>query len=106
MRAAEYLRGQGYDIIEKNWQAGHKEIDLIAQKEKTIVFVEVKAAIGTQFGHPAEWVDKRKRKNLILAAEQYIADRKLKNHDFRFDLITFYKGKLEHYENAFGAEEG
>ncbi len=105
MRAAEYLRELGYDILEKNWQAGHKEIDLIAQKENVIVFVEVKAAIGTQFGHPAEWVDKRKRKNLIMAAEQYIADRKLKNVDYRFDLITFYKGKLEHYENAFGEEE-
>lgn len=104
-KAEEYLRGRGYEILEKNWQAGHKEIDLIAQKENCVVFVEVKAAVGTQYGHPAEWVDKRKRKNLVLAAEQYIADRKLKNSDYRFDLITFYEGKLEHYENAFGAEE-
>jgi len=104
-RAEEYLRARGYTIIEKNWQAGHKEIDLIAQLNNTVIFVEVKAAMGDKFGHPAEWVDKKKRANLVAAAGQYITDRKLKDVDYRFDLITFFDGKLEHYENAFTADE-
>ena len=103
--AEEFLLANGFTILEKNWQAGHKEIDLIALKDKIIIFVEVKAATGQKYGHPAGWVDKRKRQNLIAAAGQYIADRKLKDHDYRFDLITFFDGQLEHYESAFTADD-
>ena len=104
-KAAEnYLIRQGYEILERNWMAGHKEIDLIAGKEKTVVFVEVKSSRNLQYGHPAERVDNRKRQNLIDAARQYIIARELHGVDFRFDLITFLEGKLEHYPDAFQVE--
>jgi putative endonuclease len=102
--ASEYLENKGYTILERNWNAGHKEIDIIAIKDKTIVFVEVKSSRNLNFGHPSERVDKKKRDNLINAAEQYIIDKNLKNCDFRFDLITFLDGKLEHYPNAWQKE--
>ena len=93
--------GKGYKTLEKNWQAGHKEIDLIVHKDNTVVFVEVKGSASKKFGHPSERVDKQKKSNLILAAEQYIIKKNLKECDFRFDVITFLDGKLEHYPDAF-----
>ena len=102
--AEKFLVDSGYSIIEKNWQAGHKEIDLIARKDKTVVFVEVKGAMSNEFGHPSERVDQRKRANLIEAAEKYIMTNDLQDCDFRFDLITFFDGQLEYYPNAFQRE--
>jgi len=101
--AEEFLIASGYDILERNWQAGHKEIDLIAQKKNLILFVEVKAGLTGSYGHPAEWVDRKKQANLIEAANQYIAEKELIGCDFRFDLITFFKGELEYYPDAFRA---
>lgn len=102
--AEKFLIDNGYKTLEKNWQAGHKEIDLIVQKDNTIVFVEVKGSISKQYGHPSEKVDKRKRANLISAAEQYILAKNIKDNDLRFDIVTFLHGKLEHFPNAFQCE--
>ncbi len=103
--AEDFLVREGYSILERNWQAGHKEIDLIARRDDTIVFVEVKGSRTGQYGHPAGWVDAAKRRNLVAAAESYIADKNLTGCDFRIDIITFHDGHLEHFENAFPAEE-
>lgn len=102
--AERFLIDNNYEILEHNWMAGHKEIDLIVQKDNTVVFVEVKGGMSNKFGHPSERVDKRKRDNLISAAEQYIISKNLKDCDFRFDLITYYEGKMEYYPNAFQKE--
>ncbi len=99
--AAKFLTENGYEIIEKNWRAGRREIDLIAVKDKTVVFVEVKGASSQKFGHPSERVDQKKQDNLIKAAEQYIIAKDLNGYDYRFDLITFLNGRIEHYRNAF-----
>jgi len=103
-QAEKFLIENGYSIIEKNWQAGHKEIDIIARKKNTIVFVEVKGSTTMKYGHPSEKVDRRKQDFLISAAEQFILAKDLKNCDFRFDLITFLNGKIEHYQDAFQRE--
>jgi putative endonuclease len=103
-QAEKYLTDNGYLVLEKNWQAGHKEIDLIAEKDNTIVFIEVKGAADKKYGHPSEKVDRRKRDHLIDAAEQYIASKNLSNRNFRFDLITILDGQLEYYPNAFQRE--
>jgi len=102
--AADYLISQGYTILDRNWQAGHKEIDLIARKDNLVVFVEVKASRTGSFGHPIERVDRTKQQNLLAAAQQYIQDPKLAGCDFRLDVITFFEGKLEHFPDAFQGE--
>lgn len=102
--AATYLEQHGYTIVERNWRAGHKEIDLIARTETALVFVEVKAAGGKTFGHPAEWVGRQKRRNLRQAAQQYVTTRRISGLDLRFDIITFQDGRLEHFPDAFQDE--
>jgi putative endonuclease len=104
-QAEKYLIENSYSVLERNWTVGHKEIDLIALKDNTVVFVEVKGGRSREYGHPSERVDKRKRENLIIAAEQFIIARDLKGYDFRFDIITFFDGKLEHYPDAFQRED-
>ncbi len=103
--AANYLEAEGYEIIARNYQAGHKEIDLIIKKENEIIFVEVKSAANLKFGHPAERVDEKKKNNLIKAAHYFIEEHNIIDYDLRFDVITFLDGKIEHYPNAFEATE-
>jgi putative endonuclease len=102
--AAKYFAEAGYTILEHNWHAGHKEIDLIVRKDNLIVFVEVKSASSTRFGHPAERVDQTKRMRLTSAAEQYLIAKDITECDLRFDVVTFLEGRLEHFPNAFPAE--
>ena len=103
--AGKYFLENNFEILEENWQAGRKEIDLIVKKENLIIFVEVKSASSKKFGHPSERVDQRKIQNLSQAAKQYILVHNLTNIDMRFDVVTFIEGKLEHYENAFDVIE-
>jgi len=101
--AEQLFLTQGYEVVERNWRTGHKEIDLIVRKGNLIVFVEVKSAETPKFGHPAERVDNRKVKNLTEAAEIYIQTNRIVGCDLRFDVVTFVDGKPEHYPDAFGA---
>ena len=103
--AAHFFLDSGYLILNRNYRAGQKEIDLIVQKGNSLVFVEVKSASSTRFGHPAERVDKKKINNLIKAAQQYLIENKIEGCDLRFDVVTFVGGELEHYPAAFEIEE-
>ena len=104
VRAAEFFKSKQYEIVEQNWRAGRREIDLIVRKGNQLVFVEVKASRGTSFGHPAEWIDTRKIELLTEAARAYLAENGITGVDIRFDVVTFTEGKLEHYPNAFDAQ--
>jgi putative endonuclease len=105
-RLAEvFFTQRGFDILQRNWRAGHKEIDLIVRKGNLIAFVEVKSTRTKEFGHPAGRVDEKKIANLTQAAHRYLIDNEIKGCDLRFDVVTFVNGKLEHYPNAFPASE-
>jgi len=106
--AAKHLEEKGYEILERNFHAGHKEIDIIAKTSETVVFVEVKASRQLRFGHPSLRVTKKQRANIITAARKYINDNMLEGYDFRLDVVSFYPEKggkyiLEHTEGAFMA---
>ena len=103
--AGRYFQDQGFDIIERNWHDGPREIDLIVSKDNLIVFVEVKSASSRKFGHPVERVDKRKVHNIVRAAQRYLVDEDIHHYDLRFDVVTFIDGQLEHFPDAFTAQE-
>src|SRR5215471_19864407 len=63
-RAARWLEASGYALLARNARAGGVEIDLVAARGDTIVFVEVKARRGRTHGAPEEAVDARKRRRL------------------------------------------
>jgi len=47
--AVSYMLEHGFEILERNWRHSHKEIDIIAQREGTLYFVEVKARHGEEW---------------------------------------------------------
>ncbi|TFF38256.1 YraN family protein [Mucilaginibacter psychrotolerans] len=103
--AKAHLEANGYEIMDENWVHGKAEIDLIAYKDKTIIFAEVKTRTGTGFGLPEDFVDARKQRLLADAADEYIY---LMNHqgEVRFDIISILFDRtnnynLKHIEDAF-----
>lgn len=101
--AKKHLESKGYIILEQNWRCSHKEVDLIAKINNTIVFVEVKTRTSS-FRSPVEAVDRQKQKLLISAANYYVKQKNL-DCDIRFDIVSIVVTNgnvdLEHIENAF-----
>ena len=85
--AADYLRSKDYVILERDWHSGHRDIDIIAQQDGCIVFIEVKTRRSTEFGSPAQAVDYHKQQNLLRAINHYIHYRHL-DMPWRFDVIS------------------
>ncbi len=103
-RAAAYLMAHGYVIRDRNWRLGHKEIDIVAQKNGELVFVEVKARRDNRFGDPIEAVTDTKMLRLLQAANAYVRYHRIV-WPVRFDIIAITgepgHQKVEHIEDAF-----
>lgn len=105
--AALYYEDRGYEILERDWKVGKRDIDLIALTEDkdTLVFVEVKTRQNNDLQEPEEAVDVKKMRNLAIAANAYVKLRGL-DMDVRFDIISVI-GKcscvesIECFEDAF-----
>ena len=103
--AKRFLEENAYEILDENWCFGKAEIDLIAYRDKRIVFVEVKTRSNTGFGQPEDFVNESKQILLQKAAEEYLYLMNFKG-EIRFDIISilFQKNgdyKLKHIEDAF-----
>ena len=102
--ALAHLRSAGYTIKEANWRFSKDEIDIIAQKENVIVFVEVKTRRNDYFGLPQDAVTRKKQKFLIRAADAYIQKNEI-DLEARYDIISVIKTesshKIDHIEDAF-----
>ncbi len=94
----------GYEVLERNFIFQKAEIDIIAQKEKELIIVEVKTRNSAFFGDPQDFVSNAKIKLLVKAANEYVISNNL-DVEVRFDIISVIKNKqteqLEHFENAF-----
>jgi putative endonuclease len=102
--AQQHLLTQGYSILETNWRFKKYEIDIIAQINQTIVFVEVKARKSDTFGQPEIFVSKQKQKFMLAAAHQYNVKYAV-SLDSRFDVISILqfnnKQIVKHIQDAF-----
>jgi putative endonuclease len=102
--AASFLLKNGYEILERNFIFQKAEIDIIAQKGKDLIIVEVKTRNSTFFGDPQDFVTSSKIKLLVKAANEYVISNNL-DVEVRFDIISVIKNKqveqIEHFENAF-----
>jgi putative endonuclease len=102
--ATEFLLGKEYKILERQWRFQHKEIDIIAEKDNVLIFVEVKTRTSEYWGNPEEFVDRKKQRLLIAAAEQYICENNF-DGESRFDIISIVFNQqeinIEHITEAF-----
>ncbi|MBR4997693.1 MAG: YraN family protein [Bacteroidaceae bacterium] len=103
-RAVAYLMARGYTIRDRNWRMGHKEIDIVAQKNGTIAFIEVKARKNDRFGDPVDAITDTKIRNLAQAANAYLRYHRI-DLPARFDVIVIIgepgNQSVEHIEDAF-----
>lgn len=106
MAAREYIK-RGYTILERNWRMGKIEIDIIAQKDDTLVVSEVKARKNTD-EEAISAVNFDKRRRMVRAADTYL--RKCTGVvNYRFDIVacvgTIQNFQMEIYEDAFLATD-
>lgn len=106
MMAVDYLKTKGYHIVKKNYRCRLGEIDLIARKDKTTVFVEVKRRSNAKMGMPHEAVETRKQRQIIKVAFYYAQKYRQFDSSMRFDVIEILDGKINHMVNAFQVPSG
>lgn len=102
--AARHLEEKGYTIKFRNYRTGRLEIDLIAEKNDRIVFVEVKTRENTHLGEPELAVNKKKQAQIIKAANAFFQETDC-NLEARFDIIgvvlSSKREEINHIEDAF-----
>ncbi len=104
--AEQMLRKKGYHIVEKNLRLAGGELDLIAEDQGTLVFIEVKARRGNQFGGTPYAITTRKKQQLAKLAQFYLSQKELRHKPCRFDAILVietneHSAQLTHIEQAF-----
>ena len=104
-RAAALLRLKGYRILERRWRSPVGEVDLIAKRRCTLVFIEVKARASLK--DAAESIVERQRRRIARAAEAYLAYHPdLEFENVRFDAILVAPGRWpRHIEAAWLSAE-
>ena len=104
--AERWLRRTGWRVVQRRFRSGHRDIDLVVEREGTIAFVEVKARRGDRFGQPVEAVNWRKQKELAKSAQVWIDRHGQPAEVYRFDVIGILvdgeQVRIRHVENAFG----
>ena len=103
--AVSMLLSKGYKIVARNWRYKHFEIDIIAEDNVSVVFVEVKTRSQTYGGRePYQAVNYMKQKNLLRAINAYIKLKKITKQP-RFDIISLlivdnFVVSAEHFEDV------
>ena len=104
----KYLSERGCRIVEREWRCRFGEIDLIAEQDGTLLFVEVKLRSNLRYGMPRESVTAKKQEKLRSAALLYLSMHGL-DAPTRFDVAEVYTDvhhsarstRIEYIENAF-----
>jgi len=97
-KAVRYLTKKGYKVLTRNYRCKYGEIDIIAEDNGTLVFIEVKARTSDIFGQGFEAVTKPKQQKLAKTAMHYMSE----NGEMpaRFDVISIDRGIISHITNA------
>ena len=106
--ATDYLLHHGYTIVERNFRKRYGDIDIVARKGDTLVFVEVKTRTSDLYGGGEEAISRVKIYHLTRSAEYYLHIKNLKDTPMQVDLVSIYldydgrTNKINHYENITG----
>lgn len=86
--AVSLLQQRGYHIIECNYYSRYGEIDIVAQQQTMLVFVEIKMRYSSLFGLPEEAFTAKKQERLRKTIYQYLEEKQLGKADWRCDLVV------------------
>ena len=109
--AAEWLAARGWELLERRFRNGHRDIDLVIARGadrgdgRTVAFVEVKTRASDLYGGPLAAVGWQKQRELCRSARVWISRFQRPADSYRFDVIGVLRGsrgiRVEHVENAF-----
>jgi putative endonuclease len=105
--AKKFLEKNDYKILQKNYRISKMgEIDIIAFKDNTICFVEVKLRNSDRYGSPIEAVNENKANKIRRISTIYLKNNNIMDNEIRYDVIGIKRGKnkdyiIEHLKNAF-----
>jgi len=104
-QAVLYLKREGLKIVERNFMTPVGEVDIISRTKKELIFIEVKTRRSNAYGSPAEAVGLRKQRQIIRAAQWYLANCKSSLQP-RFDVVAVMPNAeghalIEHLPAAF-----
>ena len=102
--AADYLEDNGFEILAKNWRNRWCEIDIVAKKDRSIHFVEVKFRRSSKYGSALDYVTKKKSKQMEFAALQWVGEHNWAD-DYQLDVVAVegtVKPKITFIPNATG----
>jgi len=102
--ALRFLEAKGYEILQRNYRFKRSEIDLVANKEDLLIFIEVKVRSSNSYGFPESFVSDNQIDRIMEAAEEYQYQKNWMGN-IRFDIISIEgKGsdlKITHFKDAF-----
>jgi len=105
--ACAELARRGYAILERRYRTRYGEIDIVARSGASLVFVEVKARDGNEFGGAEAAVTVNKQQRIVRMAIDFLARRRMQDQPCRFDVVTIdFEGgrpRIEVYPHAFTA---
>lgn len=104
--AVDYLKSIGYSIVDRNVRTPYGELDIVADSNDLLIFVEVKTRTTTSYGMPEAGVTEQKRKHIIDSVEFFFQEHPDLERDWRIDVIAI-RGKkntnkleITHFQNA------
>jgi putative endonuclease len=109
--ALKFLKSKKYIIHTTNYSNRYGEIDIIAEKDGVVAFVEVKTRKNSKFGRPSDFVTPSKQQRIVSAAQYYVYYNGI-TEKLRFDIIEVLTGDdpdnpqyyVNHIEDAFGVD--
>lgn len=105
--ARQYLRAEGYFILDANWSTAFGELDIVAKRNDTLVFVEVKTRRAASTETALEAVTRSKHERILKAVYQYLHDHDIDSDTvWRIDVIAVAiagggQPRIDHVEDAF-----
>ena len=99
-RAVELLVRSGYRIVERNYRCKTGELDIVARDGPLLIFVEVRSRCDGEYGHALETVGRDKQRRVSRVARSYLAHRRPRFDEARFDVIAITGGEITHVQDA------
>lgn len=104
----KFLKSKKYIIHTTNYSSRYGEVDIIAEKDGVVAFIEVKTRKNSKFGRPSEFVSPAKQQRIISAAQYYVYNNGI-TEKLRFDVIEVLTGNdddnpryyVNHIKDAF-----
>jgi putative endonuclease len=105
--AVRWLVDSGMRVLDRNWRCPDGELDVVADDDGVVVFVEVKTRSSAEFGDPAEAVTPTKARRIHRLAARWLSEhREVRSDEMRFDIVSVLRARsggisITHFPAAF-----